>query len=450
RPITRAEFCKAFAKTFSIPPSLEESPFPDIETHWARGEILALVGLQALQGYPDGAFQPDRPITRAEIAAVLQRAFALLPLEQPASFSDLSPDFWADAAIQAVVAGSLMRGYPDGAFRPLEQTTRAEAATVLARAQSLPPPSPAPSPTTSPAPPSPTPTLPGAPVAPPDQPVRLVFIHHSTGENWLADENGGLGAALRDSNYFVSDTNYGWGPEGIGDRTDIGNWWEWFRGPQSASTLTALFQEAGQNCSYARMEENPDPAGENRVILFKSCFPNSALQGSADDPVPPIENNPLRGQDSSSPYHTLANVKGIYLDLLKCFAQYPDKLFVAITAPPLSDSTYAANARALNQWLMDDWLKDYSYRNVAVLDFYNLLTSNGGNPSVNDLDWETGNHHRWWKGAVQHQVTGAGDIAAYPSSIGDDHPSRGGNRKATAELAPLLNVIYNNWMAAAS
>ncbi|MEI6309778.1 MAG: S-layer homology domain-containing protein, partial [bacterium] len=234
RPITRGEFCKAFAKTFSIPPSSAASPFPDIETHWARGEILALVGLQALRGYPDGAFQPDQPISRAEIASILQRSFGLLPLEQlespeAPSFSDLSPDFWAHAAVQAVVAGGLMRGYPDGAFRPLEQTTRAEAVTVLARSQTLPLPSPAPQATASPTAPSPSPTPPGALVAPPNQPVRLVFIHHSTGENWLADDNGGLGAALRDSNYFASDTNYGWGPEGIGDRTDFGNWWEWFR-----------------------------------------------------------------------------------------------------------------------------------------------------------------------------------------------------------------------------
>ena len=62
-------------------------------------------------------------------------------------------------------------------------------------------------------------------VTPPAQPVRLIFIHHSTGENWLADGNGGLGVALRDNNYFVSDTNYGWGPDSIGDATDIGNWY---------------------------------------------------------------------------------------------------------------------------------------------------------------------------------------------------------------------------------
>ncbi len=59
---------------------------------------------------------------------------------------------------------------------------------------------------------------------PPDHVVKLVFIHHSTGENWLADGYGGLGLALGNNNYFVSDTNYGWGPHSIGDNTDILNW----------------------------------------------------------------------------------------------------------------------------------------------------------------------------------------------------------------------------------
>jgi hypothetical protein len=54
--------------------------------------------------------------------------------------------------------------------------------------------------------------------------VKLVFVQHSTGENWLADDYGGLGLALGNNNYFVSDTNYGWGPNSIGDRTDILNW----------------------------------------------------------------------------------------------------------------------------------------------------------------------------------------------------------------------------------
>lgn len=45
--------------------------------------------------------------------------------------------------------------------------------------------------------------------APPDKTVKLVFIHHSCGENWLSDGNGNLGKTLDQNNYFVSDTNYG-------------------------------------------------------------------------------------------------------------------------------------------------------------------------------------------------------------------------------------------------
>ena len=50
-------------------------------------------------------------------------------------------------------------------------------------------------------------TTPSVVPNPPTQTVKLIFIHHSSGENWLADEHGGLGAALANNNYFVSDTN---------------------------------------------------------------------------------------------------------------------------------------------------------------------------------------------------------------------------------------------------
>jgi hypothetical protein len=134
---------------------------------------------------------------------------------------------------------------------------------------------------------------------PPTNPVRLIFIHHSTGENWLCDENGGLGISLMNNNYYVSDTNYGWGPtytdgsSTIGDHTDIGNWWEWFRGPNSSTYLSSLYNEGDQHCSYSRLSSAP--SGENEVIMFKSCFPNSALEGNPSDMVPSIDNNPLRG-----------------------------------------------------------------------------------------------------------------------------------------------------------
>ena len=287
---------------------------------------------------------------------------------------------------------------------------------------------------------------------PPSQMVKLIFIHHSTGENWLADGDGGLGIALRDNNYFVSDSNYGWGlPDAdlggsIGDHTDIGHWYNWFVGSHRDTYLSALYAESGQHSSYSRLPT--DPGGENEIIMFKSCFPNSHLGGNPNDP-PATGNNPLRGQDAWSEHMTVANAKGIYNDILDYFESRPDKLFIVITAPPLvntdTDASHAANARAFNNWLVNDWLDGYSHNNVEVFDFYNVLTSNGGNVNTNDLGQETGNNHRWWNGAVRHQQTVGNNFSAYGS--GDSHPTVAGNRKATGEFVSLLNFYYNRWQA---
>ncbi|MBU4358054.1 MAG: hypothetical protein KKE90_02175, partial [Actinobacteria bacterium] len=276
---------------------------------------------------------------------------------------------------------------------------------------------------------------------PPTNTTKLVFIHHSCGENWLNDFHGGLGGMLQIANYFVSDTNYGWGPDSIGDNTDIGHWWSWFRGPDSATYTAALYNESGQNCDYSRPAS--DPGGENKVIMFKSCYPNSNLAGNPGDPVPDINSNPLRGQAWDSGHLTVANAKGIYIDLLEYFKTRTDKLFIAVTAPPVQDATYASNARAFNNWLVNDWLDGYPHNNVFVFDFYNVLTSNGGNAYVNDAGAETGNHHRWYNDAIQHKTDGGGNTAAYAD--GDDHPTPEGNQKGTAEFAALLNVAYNRF-----
>ncbi len=306
----------------------------------------------------------------------------------------------------------------------------------------------------------------------PAKPVRLVFIHHSSGTNWLADNYGGLGIALQQNNYLVSDTNYNWGPGQVGNRTDIGHWWEWFGDPQrSPKILEALFSENRQNAPYSR--KSVPTAGENEIILFKSCFPNSNLRGDASVPAPPFHQNPIRGQKAarlppaskrslhyliyvlkymlkfllgkgkSELAYTVANAKGMYLELLNCFQKYPNKLFVVITAPPLLYSDTAANARALNQWLVHDWLADYPLKNVAVFDYFNVLTTNGGQPDVNDLGQESGNHHRWWNGTIQHQADPRYNLLAYPTQ--DHHANSAGNQKATAEFVPLLNAFYWRW-----
>jgi hypothetical protein len=257
---------------------------------------------------------------------------------------------------------------------------------------------------------------------PPDHVVKLIFIHHSSGENWLRDDYGGLGLALSQNNYFVSDTNYGWGPDSIGDRTDIPNWNEWFASANTPTYMNALFNESGQNSSYTRTVD--DPGGENEIIMFKSCFPNSDLGGNPDDPPGTYEDM------------TVSGAKYVYNEVLKYFAAHHDKLFIVITAPPLrkSDTSTgnAANARAFNEWLVNDWLREnnYSYSNVAVFDFYNVLTGSD-------------NHHRYVNGQIEHIYKPGTNTSYYPTE--DSHPSAKGSQKATEEFIPLLNIFYNRW-----
>jgi len=256
---------------------------------------------------------------------------------------------------------------------------------------------------------------------PPDEVVKLIFIHHSTGENWLTDDYGNLGRSLDRNNYYVSDTNYGWGPDAIGDRTDIPNWTEWFSGEQTPTFMNALFNEDGQNSYYTRTIS--DPGGENRIVMFKSCFPNSDLSGNPNDSPGTYEELSVSG------------AKYVYNEILKYFKTRPDKLFIVITAPPLRDATNARNARAFNQWLVEDWLSEnnYTLNNVAVFDFYNVLTDRNA-------------HHRYNNGQIEHVVMN-GNTLAYPS--GDEHPSEQGSRKATEEFIPLLNIYYHRWAASA-
>lgn len=302
---------------------------------------------------------------------------------------------------------------------------------------------------------------------PPASPVKLIFIHHSTGGNWLADEtpdnpSGGLGMALMNNNYFVSATNYDWGPDGIGSNTDIIQWPDWFN---DSAVMNAVYNEFGQNLydtddwryfgNWTRMAA--DPGGENEIVMFKSCFPNSDLYGGPEDAA---------YAEPNDYEYSVSNAKAVYNNLLSYFQTRQDKLFIVITAPPMSLRGYeindpstsaaerAANARAFNDWLVNDWLDGYAYNNVAVFDYYNVLTSNGGDIHTNDAGQETGNHHRWYGGQVTHTQTLDNNYSAYPSFVGDDwaddHPTSAGHRKATAEFVPLLNHYYNRWKTGAT
>ncbi|NLA58164.1 MAG: S-layer homology domain-containing protein [Firmicutes bacterium] len=107
----------------------------DISASWAKADIRALVAEGVISGYPDGTFRPKNPVTRAEFARILAKAFHLQSSGQ-APFADIR-NHWAKDEISALAAKGIIQGYPDGRFHPDEKITRAEIVTMLTRALKL-------------------------------------------------------------------------------------------------------------------------------------------------------------------------------------------------------------------------------------------------------------------------------------------------------------------------
>lgn len=92
--------------------------------HWAYPFITKLHAQGIIPDYPDGKFEPDRPVTRAELAAQIQKAFVNEPGQRPLTFSDIPADYWAAAAIEGAVDKKFMSGYPAADFQADEQIPR--------------------------------------------------------------------------------------------------------------------------------------------------------------------------------------------------------------------------------------------------------------------------------------------------------------------------------------
>lgn len=100
----------------------------DISGNWAEPFIRVLTENGIIAGYPDGTFQPDRPVTRAEFAALVNKAFPDAPEVRAAlNFRDVPRGFWASEAIQKATATGFLAGYPDRTFQPGESIKRIDA-----------------------------------------------------------------------------------------------------------------------------------------------------------------------------------------------------------------------------------------------------------------------------------------------------------------------------------
>ncbi|MHA7967578.1 S-layer homology domain-containing protein, partial [Paenibacillus sp. CAU 1782] len=112
--------------------------FADVAGHWAQISVNDMGSRMVFGGAGNGAFQPEREVTRAEFAEILVKGLGLrVNQEFAASFSDVSESNWHNGYIHAAVSFDLLKGYGDGSFRPDQNITREQAVMVLAKAMSI-------------------------------------------------------------------------------------------------------------------------------------------------------------------------------------------------------------------------------------------------------------------------------------------------------------------------
>ncbi len=111
--------------------------FRDVQGHWAQAYIQALAGLGAIAGFPDGTFRPSDPVTRAQFAAIIAKAFAPTAQKPVSDFVDVRRDYWAYQVIQTAYRGGFLSGYPDRTFRSEERIPRVQVLVSLASGLNL-------------------------------------------------------------------------------------------------------------------------------------------------------------------------------------------------------------------------------------------------------------------------------------------------------------------------
>ena len=253
-----------------------------------------------------------------------------------------------------------------------------------------------------------------------NEPLNLLFIHHSSGATLFADSGeksgeyclfeshpngGGLRNLLRQNNYNVHEATYG---SKLGEHTDINHWHSKFRDHIDLALKT-------------KIQDDLLDDEVNQIIMFKSCYPNNHFISYG---------TPTGDPDLAE--KTVWNAKAAYNSLLPIFKKYPNTLFVVVTAPPIvkpwmnkykeillrligkGPEKIGERARLFNNWLVDTkdgWLSDYTLQNIVVFDYYDILTDNGKS---------------YW--------------TQYPTKDGkNSHPSSAGNSLAAEKFVIFIN-----------
>ena len=133
--ITRAEATTIFFRLLTEESRTQlwatANSYSDVSAgQWYNNAVSTMTSAGIVNGYPDGTFHPNAPITRAEMAKIIA-LFAKLD-----KTADRFPDtagHWAEAYVRLAAGNGWIEGYPDGSFRPDRSITRAETVTMIDR-----------------------------------------------------------------------------------------------------------------------------------------------------------------------------------------------------------------------------------------------------------------------------------------------------------------------------
>ncbi|MFE1242949.1 S8 family serine peptidase [Fictibacillus sp. NPDC058756] len=133
--ITRGEAISMIGRALKLDGTPRNTSFPDVtKSYFASGYVATMTDRKLATGFPDGTFKPTQTISRGEVIALLDRAFTLKNQQSTTkTFTDVINTFYAYDAVQRFASVSIANGYSDGTFKPNNPVTRAEMAVFLSR-----------------------------------------------------------------------------------------------------------------------------------------------------------------------------------------------------------------------------------------------------------------------------------------------------------------------------
>lgn len=132
--MTRAEVAALIAEVFELNIADRSLKFKDVsKEYWALGAINAVQKAGIIKGDAAGNFRPEETLSREHLALIFTRAFDLAPVKSPVAFKDIPKDYYAADEIQRLAASGITTGKEDGTFAPKQLVNRTQFAVFLSR-----------------------------------------------------------------------------------------------------------------------------------------------------------------------------------------------------------------------------------------------------------------------------------------------------------------------------